>query len=526
MNAMTRSREFKPLALIMIAVLSAAQPRLLGQSQKARAATEGQIEPSTVLTVEAAEVRTAGQMLEAEAAGGLPQGIAVPFRPTMNDFEYQQEKAAAAMSAVAGPRGARANIPAEPPAPPLLILDGEGVDQVTAGNLFPPDTHGAAGLTQFVEITNSHLDVYERSDLATRDLSVSLNGFFGYTAKVLFDPRVVYDSTWNRWVITAEAFPESPTVQLYFFAISQTSDASGPYFMYRVNINLLDDDFWDYPQLGMDQDSIIFTGNTFGPTSFRGARVFAVAKARLYNGLGFSVPVFINLCGTLAPPIVLDNNPNTYLVCAQPLGSTVTKYTMTNSSRPDGTALTFSTIDVPFYRLPRSAEQPGTDFILDSLDARFVNASTQVGDSLWQVHTIAFPTNGSPTPRFYEFDTRMNTINQSGFFFADDFSDDFNASITVDRSDTRAFVTWSSTNAQRNTNAQVRFGGCKPATPSCTIDTTAPPEMTSMTFFRFGRWGDYSAITLDPGNADGAYLVNEYIIGNTMWGSRIAQIRF
>jgi hypothetical protein len=33
-------------------------------------------------------------------------------------------------------------------------------------------------------------------------------------------------------------------------------------------------------------------------------------------------------------------------------------------------------------------------------------------------------------------------------------------------------------------------------------------------------------VTLDPSDPDGAFLVNEYIIGNTMWGSRIAQIRF
>jgi hypothetical protein len=250
-----------------------------------------------------------------------------------------------------------------------------------------------------------------------------------------------------------------------------------------------------------------------------------VAKARLYNGLGFRVPMFSGLCGTLAPPIVRDDNPNTYLVCAPPVASTVTKYTMTNSSRPAGTTLTPSIINVPFYRLPRSASQPGTDFPLDALDARFVNASTQIGNSLWQVHTIAYPTNDAPTPRFYEFDTVLDTIRQSDSFFVDDFSDDFNASIAVDDSNSRAFVTWSSTNAQRNVHAQVRFGGCTPAA-SCHIDVMAPPVITSGTFFRLGRWGDYSAITLDPSDPDGAFLVNEYIIGNTMWGSRIAQIRF
>jgi hypothetical protein len=518
-------RKWRLSALIVLAAATAAHPRLSGEVKaKGTPVGETQIAASSFLTVDAAAVRTVDEMLAAEGAAGVSQGVTIPFRSTMGDAEYQQAKAMAGAAGVIGPRGARPNIFVAAAAPPQLLLDGEGVNQSTAGNFIPPDTHGAVGLTQFVEVTNTHLDVYEKADLATRDLSISLNSFFGYAVN-LSDPRAVYDSTWNRWVITVEAFPESPTVQLHLLAISQGPDATGPYFMYRINMNLLGDDFWDYPQLGMDQDSIIVTGNVFGPVSFRGARMFAAAKAKLYNGLSFSVPLFANLCGTLAPPIVLDDNPSTYLVCAPPIGSTVTKYTMTNSSRPAATTLAASIITVPFYQLPRSATQPGTDFPLDSLDGRFVNASTQVGDSIWQVHTIAFPTNGAPTPRFYEFNARLDTVTQSDSFFADQFSEDFNASIAVDASNSRAFVTWSSTNAQRNINAQVRFGGCKPAA-SCTIDATAPPEFTSGTFFRFGRWGDYSAVTLDPSDPDGAFLVNEYIIGNTMWGSRIAQIHF
>jgi hypothetical protein len=333
--------------LIVLAALTAAHPRISGQAKATGAPVgEAQIATSTFLTVEAAEVRTVDQMLEAERAAGAPRGVAIPFRSTMGDAEYQQAKAMAGAAAVRGPRGARPNTLAGPAAGPQLVLDGDGVDQVTAGNFFPPDTHGAIGLTQFVEVTNTHLDVYEKADLATRDLSISLNSFFGYAVPVS-DPRAVYDRTWNRWVITVEAFPESSTVQLHLLAISQSPDATGPYFMYRINMNVAGDDFWDYPQLGMDQDSIIVTGNVFGPGSFRGARMFAVAKARLYNGLDFSVPLFSSLCGTLAPPIVLDDNPNTYLVCAPPIGSTVTKYTMTNSSRPAATTLSAASITVP-----------------------------------------------------------------------------------------------------------------------------------------------------------------------------------
>src|SRR5207248_11740303 len=58
--------------------------------------------------------------------------------------------------------------------------------------------------------------------------------------------------------------------------------------------------FWDFPQLGMDQDAVLITANILNGNTFLGADFFAVAKARLYNGLGFSVPVFTGLVGTLA----------------------------------------------------------------------------------------------------------------------------------------------------------------------------------------------------------------------------------
>ena len=489
--------------------------------------TQGSIPPGPTLQAGSGEARTADQMIAAETSGRMAvaaQGAAIPFRPTIPEASYTAAKAASAAAARISRTGSTSAAASTPPA---LVLDGEGVNQITAQGWFPPDTEGAVGLSQFVEVVNDHIDVYEKSDLAPLDLSVSLNSFFGYSVTALFDPRVIYDGTWNRWIITADSFPDSqtPPVQLYFFAISVGPNAAGPYYIYAVKVNFADDDFWDYPQLGMDQNSILFTANVFGPTTFRGARAFAIAKSRLYNGLGFSVPVFVNLCGTLAPPIVLDQNASTYLVCAPPAGNAVTKYTMQHSSEPNATTLNASAITVSSYTLPRSADQPGTDAKLDSLDARFVNTSAQVGNSLWQVHTVAFPASGAPTPRFYEFDTTANTIKQTGYFFADNFSDDFNASIAADPSNTRVYVTWSSTNALKGTNAQVRFSGCKPAA-GCVLDTTVPDEITSKTFSRLGRWGDYSAVTVDPQDPDAAFLVNEYIIDNTTWGSRIAQIHF
>jgi hypothetical protein len=442
------------------------------------------------------------------------------FLPTMPAQKYSELKAKYREKAPSAKKPTTA-APTQPLAPAILIgPDFDGATDVDG--VMPPDTHGAVGIDQFVETTNMHIDIFQKAD-PTQRTSISLAAFFNYQTQALFDARALYDAQWNRWVITADAFPESPTVQFHFIAVSTTPSATDPFFIYAVNVAFNSGDFWDYPQLGMDQDSIIITANIFGSAGdFKGADMFAVAKATLYNGLGFSVPIFSGLQATLAPPIVLDQNPNTFLIAA-PGGNTLKLYTLTNSSQPNAISLT-GPVDVPVdpYEAPPAAPQPGTNAVLDTLDGRFVNASTQTGDFLWQVHTVNL--GGFAAPKFYQINTATNSVAQSSFFFASGSSFDFNASIAANV-DNDVFLTWSSTDPPASINAQVRFSGCDhndgPAVPgSGTVTFTSP------TSFGGGRWGDYSAVTIDPTNARQAWLVNEDIQPSGDWGSRIDQIGF
>ena len=222
----------------------------------------------------------------------------IPFRPTMDRTAYDAAKARAANSYVPGAVKPFTEAFA-PLATPFIKLTNFNAHSSTEGRR-PPDTHGAVGTTHFVQITNSHIDMFRRQNTPVLPLakSVTLATFFNYTAQTLFDPRVVYDSTWNRWIVTAEAFPESATVQRFFVGISTSADPTKSFFVYNLNVTFFAGDFFDYPQLGMDQDAVLFTANIFHGGGFVGADFFAVAKARLYNGLGFSVPVFTGLVGT------------------------------------------------------------------------------------------------------------------------------------------------------------------------------------------------------------------------------------
>ena len=457
----------------------------------------------------------------------------VPFFPSMDQSVYDTLKAEAEAEATPAPNASQLpDAPAEPADALSLVKNFEGVNQTLAfgpgSGFIPPDTHGAISTTQFVEIVNTALVVYDR-DSGVVLKRVALNQLFGYPVppgQFIFDPRAAYDRAADRFVITGVAFAEAPDVQFFFIGVSETSDATGAFLVQRVNVRqppFTLNALFDYPILGIGTNAVFVTSNIFAP-AFVGADLVVFPKAPLYAGQGATITVFTQLVGTLTPPIVLDQNGSSFLLANLPNTPFVAIYELTGAGDPTTTTLADPfTIDVPTYRIPRSAQQPGVLNTLDTLDTRFVNASTQIGTRLFNVHTIAVGT--FPTPRWYELDLAAHAVAQTGVFFGTDTSDDWNASIVVnDTSD--VFVTWSSSNPVvfRDNNPpsyfpQVRTSGRLSTDPPGVIPSGVVVFESTLPYVNF-RWGDYSATTLDPNGASCAWGVNEKVNAATTWGSR------
>ena len=481
----------------------------------------------------AVRVATVGQNTTNDPAAS-PQEV--PFLPTMDQSVYDALKAEAEAAATPAPGGKSAAAP--PTSQPTQVTaprvdkNFEGVNQTLAfgpgSGFFPPDTHGAISTTQFVEIVNTALVVYDR-DSGVILKRVALNELFGYPVppgQFIFDPRAAYDRAADRFVITGVAFAEASDVEFFFIGVSETPDATGAFLVQRVNVRQSPFTFnalFDYPILGIGTDAVFVTSNIFAPGPV-GADLVVFPKAPLYAGQSATITVFTDLIGTLTPPIVLDQSGSSFLLANLPNTPFVAVYELTGAGDPTTTTLADPfTIDVPTYRIPRSAQQPGVPNTLDTLDTRFVNASTQIGTRLFNVHTIAV--GAFPTPRWYELDLAAHAVAQTGVFFGTDTSDDWNASIVVnDTSD--VFVTWSSSNPVvfRDNNppsyfAQVRTSGRLSTDPAGVIPSGVVVFQSTTPYFNF-RWGDYSAITLDPNNASCAWGVNEKINSTVTWGSR------
>ena len=466
--------------------------------------------------------------------------VAKPFLPTVDFDEYRALKAQAAAAARAPAR--RRMAPAAPAAPPSQgSASCNGIGQGVAGGLFPPDTHGAVGASHFVHIVNSAVQVYTKalsgSCPSSAPTTATLAAFFGYSAEILFDPRVVYDMTYDRWIVSATAFTQTDDQQFQFVAVSETSDPAGAYFIYSFEQSESNGGlFWDFPQLGYDEEAIIVTGNLFNGNTYTDSQAVFLPKARMYQGLAFSFCSFtLGAEGTVAPPIVLDQSPVTVLATSRVNANRIRLTKFTGTSRVCPTFV--ETVDLTpteALSVPADAPQPGTAQVLDTGDGRFVNASTQFGEPpfgdtirLWQTSTLG---TGSATPRFYQINADVGTsaIESECSYFASATSHDFNASIAANLSGS-AFITYSSTDPANSINPQVRFTGKTLADACSTLgapggvaNKTSPNPLTGNFDPTFGtqRWGDYSAVTIDPSMPTRAWAVNEWAKSSAKWKSR------
>src|SRR5437868_3545154 len=88
----------------------------------------------------------------------------------------------------------------------ILNFDGVGYPGVSC-NCFPPDTNGEVGDTQYAQIVNQGLQVFNKSTGASVygpvDIATLWSGFGGVCETSTFgDPVILYDQLANRWIVS------------------------------------------------------------------------------------------------------------------------------------------------------------------------------------------------------------------------------------------------------------------------------------------------------------------------------------
>src|SRR6202140_2334837 len=178
----------------------------------------------------------------------------------------------------------------------FLNFDGQSAQDnrnVFGFAFVPPDTNGSVGDTQFVQMVNVPIGVYDKSSgalqlgpAAIHTLWAGFGGLceFGGGTPTFADggdPVVLYDHLAGRWLVTQVQYDTTFTHTAECIAVSTSSDATGSYNRYEYDFG---SNFPDYPKFAVWPDAYYNTINVFPPHRFAGAEACAFDRNAMLAG--------------------------------------------------------------------------------------------------------------------------------------------------------------------------------------------------------------------------------------------------
>jgi hypothetical protein len=171
---------------------------------------------------------------------------------------------------------------------PATGANFEGLSNQDNFNIFgfrvnPPDPNGDVGPNHYVEMVNLAFAVYSKSGarlLGPVDTGTLWTGFaVPDCTDPSGDPVVLYDQLADRWLLTQ--FTTAGPTYYDCVAISTTGDPTGTYYRYAFSTG---PNFPDYPKYSVWTDSYVITTREFGPTIEYGIGVYGLEKNKMING--------------------------------------------------------------------------------------------------------------------------------------------------------------------------------------------------------------------------------------------------
>jgi len=193
--------------------------------------------------------------------------------------------------------------------------------------VIPPDTDGAVGLTKVMVDLNNNYRIQDKATGAALG-TVSIDTFWAASGgSGFFDPKALYDPINDRWIIIVLSGGGSANSSINI-GVSQTSDPSGSYYIFRVDADSTNTNWADFPTIGFNQNWVAVNVNMFTISNniYANSRMLVVDYAQLRNGTfsgtlitgtGFcSSPAatYSPTEGTLDVPVHLSSASGTYRV--------------------------------------------------------------------------------------------------------------------------------------------------------------------------------------------------------------------
>ena len=461
---------------------------------------------------------------------------------------------------------------------PIANFDGlnsEGNVPIFGGHVLPPDTNFAVGPNHIVQTVNTQFRVFDKTGTGLTagaslgSIWASIGGACANTNDG--DPIVLYDWQADRWLISQFCTATNPNNH-QLIAISKTGDPTGAYWLYDFMMPNIK--FNDYPHFGAWPDAYYMSDNQFDQagTVFLGAGAFAFDRKKMIAGDPTATFVYFdiqlidpnaggmlptNLTGYVPPPV---GTPNTFweyradefgdpLDAMRPYEFHVDFATPANSTfqvKPD---VALAAFDARFPNTRNAIEQPSPGIALDAIADRMMNlVQYRVLSGGVQSYVMNFTVNVSgvnpTTAGTYQSGIRWVEMRRSGSTYSVNQQGTHN-NPTISGSTGENF--WMGSVAQDN-QGNIGLGYSRSSSsvfPSISytgrLAGDAAGQMaqgtndiivgTGAQRSSSGRWGDYSALVVDPSDECTFWYTTEYntaasqALSTASWLTRIGSFK-
>jgi len=326
-------------------------------------------------------------------------------------------------------------------------------------------------------------------------------------------------------------------------AVSQTADALGAYNLYAFNYGSV---FPDYPKMGVWTDAYYISFNMFNGNTFAGAKACAYDRAAMLSGAAATQQCFqlstsyggllpADVDGATAPP---SGTPGIFMARGT---SQLYRWLMhVNWTNPSASTFSSTPTSLPVASyaaacsggtcIPQAGTSQKLDSLADRLMFRLAYRNFGTYDSVVVTHSVQIGSThkgGNAAVRWYEVrnPATANAVYQQGTYNPDTTSR-WMGSIAQDKQGNMALGYSVSSSTM---HPSIGYTGRLATDPASTMGTeNSIVQGTGSQLPNLSRWGDYSAMTLDPDDDCTFFFTTEYLKANGTfnWSTRVASFKF
>ena len=448
-------------------------------------------------------------------------------------------------------------------------LTFKGVSQfdlrnILGGSFIPPDTMGAIGASQFMETTNGVYAVYSKASGALQSM-VDARAFWAAAGMsdgsgLNGDARVLFDKSSQKWI----ALQFGASVADIQIAVSTTSNALGAWR--STKFTGFAGGTADYPTLAIDQKAIYIGTNNFdGSDSFAGTTLNVISRSDL---LGGGAPTTASLKQFYTPfpgtgedrgfaiQGVNNSGPDSgHVIAASVFSNDSIRYNVANPGTAGATTGPVTFLGLTNYAISNGGgRQPDGTRNIDPLDQRIGASVWEQNGKIYAVYTATKVGGDHTEVRWIVSNAATNAVIQEGVI-GDATHDFYEGSLTVNAAG--QVVIGYNRSGFSAADGKVSFlartynsnaGGQLVQTNELLLHVSAVDDYHNGSVEGAPakgpqRWGDYSAVTLDPNNDQSFWAIGEYaevwnnvggcspghppgctLSGGSSWGTWISEI--